>query len=190
MPTVVTLKLASSTYTSALRDAMIKGASKGLYSVALRMVSKIQTEIIPAEVREPSARGVYKTGWRAERFRDGAMYYNSSKVAPLIEYGVRGENVRVGRAMIGGLIEWLRIKGIASNEVVARRIAFAIAMTMANEAKMRHSKSGRVRTLPGKGRGIFKGTGLRIMGKANTKFLDKVLATEVTREVEAAVARM
>lgn len=162
-----------------LHDAIRKGAMNGLYSAALKMVNTIKTQTIPAQVPQPTDRGIYKAGWKAERTPDGAMYYNPSPVAPIIEFGARAANVKVGRTMIDMLTEWVKRKGYADG-AGARSMAWAIAHSMAAQ----YTSNGTQRT--GRARGVFKGTGLRIMEKAN-KHLAATLKEEVEREVAAAL---
>jgi hypothetical protein len=148
------------------------GAANGMFSAALRMVNIIQTQIIPAKIPEPTNRGVYKASWRAHRESTGVAYYeNTSYHAPFIEYGVRASSVKVGRAMIEALTEWVRMKGLASGPA-AIQMAWAIANRM------------RVR-------GIFNnGNGLRIMETANAEHLVRVIEEEVQREVDRAITKL
>ena len=163
-----------------LSKAIRQGALNGLYSAAIRMVGEIQTVTIPQTVPEPSQRGLYKAGWKARQDADGATYENPVKYASIIEFGVRAANVKVGRKMIDALTEWVQIKGFASG-TQAKQMAFAIARSMAANVQ---TKGG---SFAGGGKGIFKGTGLRIMERAN-KQLPQFIKEEVAREVERALS--
>ena len=172
-----------------LSKAIRQGALNGLYSAAVRMVGEIVTVTIPQTVPEPSQRGVYKAGWKARQDADGATYENPVKYASIIEFGVRAANVKVGRKMIDALTEWVQIKGFASG-AQAKQMAWAIAHSMAASIKTTKGVGGvggMGGVAPGGGKGIFKGTGLRIMERAN-KQLPQFIKEEVAREVERALS--
>lgn len=182
--TTIDLDDAADYFGTTLERAIRKGAIKGLYSAALRMVNKIQTETIPQTIPEPSARGHYKAGWRADHDSDSAWYENVLPHAAFIEHGVRGGNVKVGTALINGLTEWVNMKGIASGPA-AVRVAWAIAHRMASSVTITRGGSQQIRS--GGSSGIFAGgAGLKIMEKAN-KDLPKILEEEIEREVERAL---
>lgn len=146
-----------------LRDA----AEKGLLSAAARLVAHIQTVTIPQADPQPVDRGMYKAGWRYKAIKGGAEVYNTTPQAPIIEYGAKAANIKVGRKMIDALAQWVRRKGIAKDEREARQIAFAIAFTM-------------------KKKGIFNGgKGLRILEKA-TERAPEFIRQEVDREIKRA----
>jgi|TARA_Y100000034_G_C6876919_1_gene401210 hypothetical protein len=172
MPAVkIDLKDAGNFMEKVVSKAIREGAKKGLYSAALRMVSIIQTRIIPQTTPKPIDRGIYRAGWVAGQDNDGSAYYeNTVPHAAMIEHGVRASNVRIGTAMIDSLTEWVQRKGIASGPT-ARKVAWAIALNVA------------------RGKGIFGPDGLQIMGKAN-KQLAKVVEQEVAREVDRALKSM
>lgn len=165
-----------------LSKAIRQGALNGLYSAAIRMVGEIQTVTIPQTVPEPSQRGLYKAGWKARQESDGASYDNPVKYASIIEFGVRAASVKLGRKMIDALTEWVQIKGFASG-AQAKQMAWAIAHSMAASIKTTKGAGG-----VGGGKGIFKGTGLRIMERAN-KQLPQFIKEEVAREVERALSQ-
>lgn len=163
-----------------LSAAIREGARKGLYSAALRMVNEIKLRTIPAAVPEPTDRGLYKAGWRAEQTDDGAAYYNPLPHAPIIEHGARAANIKVGSRMISMLAEWVQRKGIAKDSKQARRLAWAIARSMAASVTIKGQQQ------KGGNKGIFKGSGLKIMERAN-KQLATFLEEEVSREIERAI---
>jgi len=139
-------------------------AMRGLYSAAVRTVAHIQTVVIPSEPRVPVDRGLYRAGWRAVRIPEGAMVINTVPHAVIIEYGVKAENVRAGRKMLDALADWVRRKGLEKSETGARRVAYAIAMSM-------------------KRKGIFnRGAGLHILGKA-VRQIPRFISEEVAREI-------
>jgi hypothetical protein len=149
----------------------LKAAERGLFAAALHTVEVIQTEIIPAEPRIPVDRGIYKAGWRAKKIPRGAMVYNRTPHAVIIEHGARAENIKIGRAMIDALAGWVIRKGLtgaakgAEKHAEGRRIAWAIAQSM-------------------KKKGIFnEGNGLKILEKAR-KRIPEFIVEEVTRELE------
>jgi hypothetical protein len=125
-----------------LRAGFTKGAMRGAYSVALRTVEVITTELIPAENPPPVFMRAYAAGWRAVQTKEGASIVNTVPYAAVIEYGARPENIKVGKAMIEALQKWVLVKGLvgkpgksgsskrASQEVEARNVAWAIAMHM------------------------------------------------------------
>lgn len=166
--TTITLEQAGEYY-SRLGQKWHAASVRGLQKAAARAVSKIKTEIIPSRAPEPVDRGVYKAGWNHEPLSDGATYGNSEMHASFIEYGVRPENVKPGRAMINALAEWAIRKGMADDEEDAQSIAWAIAKTMQR-------------------RGIFnryaQGSGLHIMGEMNERHIQTIIVEEVVREVE------
>lgn len=165
-----------------VKAAIEEGTRKGLLSAAHRMVNVIQTEVIPSISPQPSARGRYRAGWRADEDGDGAYYENTTPHAAIVEGGARPENIKVGRAMIEALVDWLHVKRIATG-VEANRIAFAIAHSMASQY------TSRGQTFTGGGKGIFGGVGLKIMETANRR-LPQVVREEVEREVATAISKL
>lgn len=164
-----------------LHKGFAKGARRGLLSAAMRMVSIIQTDVIPGESPPPIDIRVYASGWRAEPTEKGADVVNTVPYASIIEKGARAENIKIGRAMIDALTAWVLRKGFAGKParsqsgktqqaVDARNIAWAIAISM-------------------KKRGIFNrggSQGLRIGEKARTiavKFIPEEVAREIQREL-------
>lgn len=146
-----------------------KAAKRGLLSAAARAVAEIKTQIIPGLIPEPVNRGTYKAGWDFGEDDDGAWYGNDLPHAPLIEYGVRAGNVKIGRKMIDGLTEWVEMKGMGKGPV-ARKVAWMIASSQ-------------------KMRGVFNnGKGYRVMEKMN-KRLPKIIKAEVERELKRAAGR-
>lgn len=124
-----------------LRGSLRDGARRGSLLAANRLVSIITTEIIPGEKPPPVDEGVYRAAWRAEPTEDGAAVVNTAPYASIIEYGVRAENVKVGRAMIDALTKWVLRKqlvgkpartptGKADQLAQARAMAWAIAKSM------------------------------------------------------------
>lgn len=156
-------------------------ARLGAYSAALRLLAHIKAVVIPATptevpgAHEPVDRGLYKSAWEITRTAEGADVYNPLPHAPIIEWGARNTNIKIGARMIDELSQWVLRKGLISSErmselktaskgggmfsflpvaVEARNIAFAIAQSM-------------------KKRGIFnEGQGLRVMERAMKKAPD------------------
>jgi|SRR5580693_3824810 hypothetical protein len=164
---------------------MKEAALRGLNAAAQRTVNHIQTEVIPACVPEPVARGVYKAGWHVVQLHNGAEVVNTVPQAAFIEYGVRAENVKIGRGMIDALAEWVRMKGIGGKVTVskgglrkvkkatldeARAIAWAIAKSMQKK-------------------GIFNGgQGFKVLEKAG-KMIPRFIREEVVRELKKEFSR-
>lgn len=151
---------------------MRQAAEKGLYSAGLRLVEHITTEIIPQTNPEPVDRGMYRAGWRATRLPgEGCLVSNTLPYAPIIEYGARGANIKIGRKMIDALAKWVMRKGLTGNTKgkaradEARQIAWAIAMSM-------------------KRTGIFNGgKGLRVLERAS-KRIPAFMKEEIARELK------
>jgi hypothetical protein len=161
---------------------MREAASRGLLSAAQKTVAYIKTDIIPtARPFPPIARGTYQSAWKAEKDGLGAVVLNDSPHAIFVEYGVRGANVKPGRAMITALAEWVRMKGLGGSTrtgkggtvlvtrattTEATQIAWAIATSM-------------------KKHGIFaQGNGLGIFKRAKAKipqFIREEVAAEIGR---------
>ena len=158
---------------------MREAALKGLYSAALRTQAHIVNDIIPATIPEPVARGAYRAAWQTARFPNGAMVFNTIPYASCIEYGVRAENVKIGRKLIDALVEWIHMKGIGAktatgkngiqriqkpSDMEKRSIAWAIAKSLQKK-------------------GIFNGgKGLKILQRAEAS-IPKFIKEEVNREI-------
>jgi hypothetical protein len=165
-----------------LEGKMHDAALRGVRSAGLRMVQHIQTDVIPREPRVPVDKGIYLAAWRAKNVENGSLVTNDSPHAGFVEDGVRGENVKVGRNMIDALTDWVLRHGLATaaggqkrgeggrfvgkvgRTAAARSIAFAIATSM-------------------KVRGIFGGTGLKILAKGMRE-APRFLEEEITRELK------
>jgi len=171
-----------------------RAAQRGLYSAGLKLKSIIITQEIPACSPKPVDRGHYRGGWRVRKGSDGNGVYvvieNNVPHAKFIEYGVQRQNVRIGRAMIDALTEWVRRKkfvGIAKDskhvgqfskerkgvrrfkgtDTQARSFAWAIANKM-------------------KKRGVFnQGEGFSILGNVMKHHSGTVVEKEVFLELKA-----
>lgn len=150
-----------------------KSAMAGLLSAAARGTAVIQTQLIPMRTPEPTDRGTYKAGWHFRATPEGSEIYNAEAHAILIENGVRGENVKIGAAMIRALTAWVIRKGLVgkrgrgegakrSQEQEATSMAWAIARAMRK-------------------RGIFNrpGPGLGIMRELNDRYIEGIIEQEV-----------
>lgn len=150
-----------------INDAMLRGARRGLVMAAARGVQTIVAQIIPSRSPQPVDRGIYRAGWTSRLVSlNTSIIENPTPQAPLIEYGVRASNVRIGRAMIEALTEWVIRKGIADGSE-AKGVAWAIAKSMQR-------------------RGIFNmpaRRGLRVLEELRKDFLPKFLREEVSREI-------
>lgn len=149
-----------------LGTSVEKAVRAGIVSAGARIVAHIVNEIIPSEPRIPVDRGAYRAGWRSEPTSDGVEIYNVAPHAPFIEFGVRSQNVKIGRQMLEDLARWVVRKGIGTSDE-APSIAFAIAKSMQK-------------------RGIFnEGKGLRILERAMALSGD-FLIEEISDEIEEA----
>jgi len=116
----------------------ITGAARaGLVSAAMRTVGHITTSLIPAEDPQPVDTGAYRAAWRAEVTEHGADIVNTLPYAPIIEFGARPENIKIGRVMIAALKKWVLRKGFlgsgkrsANADAQAESMAWAIAVAM------------------------------------------------------------
>ncbi len=133
-----------------MAPTFFQGVAKDLRKIAMdcalgacvRGVQEIQVKLIPAiQPYPPVNRGLTRASWRYERTRNGARIYNREKAATLMESGVRAENVKIGRAMIAALSEWVAMKNLLKDNskasVEARQatksvqsVAWAIAKKM------------------------------------------------------------
>lgn len=139
-------------------------AVKGLHSAALRLQNVITTVLIPSRTPQPVDRGVYRAGWRTVLEADGATIENLEPHAIFIEYGVRAENVKPGRAMLTALVGWVLRHGLAS-AAVAPKVAWAIAKAQQK-------------------RGIFRnGAGLGIVKELVDVWVERVTQEEVLNEI-------
>jgi hypothetical protein len=173
-----------------LQDGARRGVRKGLLSAAYRLLGVIQNEIIPAEKPPPiGVAGAYRAAWHPEETESGVDLVNDMPYAPVIEWGARAANIKIGRQMIDALAEWARIKGLTGHapnkrgsseaRLDARKIAWAIARSMQGYGDK-----------PGKGifnRDDSRG-GLRIAEKA-AKRAPEVVREEVEREVAAEMGK-
>lgn len=113
---------------------------RGFLSTAQRTVQYITTELIPGEEQPPVFMHAYAAGWRAEKTDKGADIVNTIPYASVIEDGARPENIKIGKAMIEALTNWVLVKGLVGRArrgvqrqeqlVEARNIAWAIALHM------------------------------------------------------------
>jgi hypothetical protein len=163
VPEVVELNRADAWVVKVARQHR-EAAVKGLHSAALRAVQVVVTQIIPSRTPQPVDRAVYRAGWRPVMRPDGADVENLEPHAVFIEEGVRGPNVKVGKAMIDALTEWVVRKRIAAR-ADARGVAWAIAKAMQK-------------------RGIFGERGLGILRELVDKHLERIVREEVQREVD------
>lgn len=112
----------------------VRGAAlKAALSATQIGVRDIKGVIIPGMPHPPVGRGTYRDGWRYFRIPEGARIENRVyPQAPLIEFGVRGSSIKIGRAMIIALSEWIAMKGLAFKNPgdTLEGVAWAIAKSM------------------------------------------------------------
>lgn len=166
MATVVVDLKDAAKYFGDLKTEFHRGALAGLLSAAARGVQTIQTIIIPSRQPAPVDRGIYRAGWRFVGTSSGAEIFNDDPTAVFVEDGVRGENVKPGRAMVDALTQWVIRKGIAGGDE-ATSVAWAIIQNM-------------------KKRGIFNrgAKGLGIMRELVERYLNGFVFEEVERELK------
>ena len=156
-----------------LGEKLHDAAVRGLQSAALRGQQEILTRIIPSRSPQPVDRGIYRAGWRVILTPLGAILENAEPVAVFIEYGVRGSNVKLGRAMIDALAEWVTRKGIASS-AEALSAAWGIAKNMQRRGIFNYYG------------GASNVGGMRILGELLLR-LPQIAQEEVLREIGKAV---
>lgn len=149
-----------------------EGAKAGLLSFAMRLVQHITTDLIPSYPRPPVDQGAYRAGWQYKKIDKGARIYNTSPIAAIVEYGVRPENVKAGRAMREALAKWILRKGLAADEKEATQMSFAIAMKMKTTGIFFSTSQG-----------AQSGGGLRILERALEK-TNPWLREEIGKEIE------
>jgi len=139
-------------------------------SAADRLISIILNEIIPTEPYPPVDIGLYRASFKRVILEDSVAIMNTAPYAPMIEYGVKAENVKIGGAMLQALEEWVvRKLGVSKDE--APKTAWAVALSL-------------------KKRGIFHdGKGLHIMGQA-FEVAPEVFQQELNREIERAMREL
>ena len=170
---------------SIFRELFAGSLNEALLSAAYKVQQLITTELIPAATPSPVDRGFYNAAWRVRSgVEDGQTFaevLNDVKHALFIEYGVKSDRVRPGKAMHDALTEWVIRKGLAAGRQVmsdgstrrknkttenfeAASMAYAIMMTL-------------------KKNGIFdRGEGLKIAQKARER-----VPAIVMEELRAAV---
>jgi hypothetical protein len=165
--------------TDHLQKEINAAGRRGALSAAHRLVGVIVNELIPNENPQPVDQGAYRAGWHAEQTPRGADVFNDAPHAPIIEFGARPENIKIGRKMIEALAEWVVRKGLITVEgniqdtatgQDAIRYAWMIAMSM-------------------KKRGIFNRDGKQGLGilKKAKLMIPKVLAEEIAAEIREAL---
>lgn len=95
-------------------EGRLQVASKrGMLSACHRTVQYIVSDLIPKAMPQPVDRGIYKAGWMVRS--DGEEGYSVANRVPhatIIEHGVRGENVKIGKASLDAIAAWVQRKGI------------------------------------------------------------------------------
>ncbi len=115
----------------ALNQEILVAARKGLVLAAARGLQKIVVEIIPRRIPTPVDRGIYRAGWKLKVVDQNSVeIFNDEPVAVFVEEGVRGQNVKIGRALLEALASWAMRKGMASGGQQAMQVAWAIARNM------------------------------------------------------------
>jgi hypothetical protein len=180
-----------------LAPKLQKATRRALLSAALRGVGVIVSQIIPSRSPQPVDRGVYRAGWRARSIENGAEILNTEPHAVFIEEGVRGENVKAGRAMFNALLEWVKRKGLGKTKGLApsytklrkTKKGFVPVATMLTPVHDEDANAQFVWAIINsmKRRGIFNrpGPGLGVMRELNEKYLPTIIQEELDREIGA-----
>lgn len=108
---------------------VVKTIQLSLRVDAPRIVQQIIDETVP---HPPVDRGTYRRTWKVANVPGGAVLYNPTKYAGIIEYG-RQPGTGIGREGIEALTGWVRRHGMQTGKKGAdnaRSIAFAIAASI------------------------------------------------------------
>lgn len=140
---------------------------QGLIAAGAHGLRVLVIEILPSRIPQPVDRGVFRAGWKLRVGPDYVEIYNDEAHAIFIEEGVRGSNVKPGRAMLEALASWALRKGLASDAKEATSIAWAIARSMQKKGIF-------------VGRGPYK-EGLGLLKQLVDWRLDGIIETEVLR---------
>lgn len=165
-----------------LGDRFEKAKRLGCYSAANRLLQMIVTDIVPSTKPWPPVdQGAYNAGWAMEPVTNGVLLYNAAPHAPVIEWGARAENIKIGRKMIDALAEWVVRKGLLgkgagsiqdrSEDQEAQSMAWAIAQNMRRRGIFNHDSEG-----------------LRIAEQAS-KRAPAIVVEEIRAELEEALRR-
>ena len=144
---------------------------RAIYSTQMRLWQHIITVLIPGYPRKPVDRSTYQAGFGVKKTMRGATLYNTAPHAPMVENGVRPENVKPGRKMREAIREWLIRKQICSEDE-----ADFVAMRVIRKMKM----TGIFMTAA---QGAKPGGGLQVM-KTALKSLDGFLMEEIEAELK------
>jgi hypothetical protein len=171
-------------YVGTLSDDMIEAGRIGMLKAAERGVQTIVCQLIPSRSPQPVDRAIFKAGWKTERIDDNTVaIFNPEPHAPNIEFGVRAENIKVGRAMLKALTEWALRKGIVGNKDVVKNAKGGVAGTPPVVWAIVNAM---------KKRGIFNRNGkqgLRIMDELVEKHINLYLREAIALEIKRAVQR-
>ena len=168
--TTVALSEAGKYFEGVIGPELRVAALRGLRRAAVRGLQMIVVKIIPGQ-QPPVDRGTYRAGWKIESIPEGVALYNDEAHAAHIEWGVRAQNVRIGRAMLTALVEWVRRKGIAKKGEDPESVAWAIARSM--------QKHGIFNRYPGGGLQILK----QLVDLWLGDFAREEVAREISREI-------
>jgi hypothetical protein len=100
------------------------GVRKGALSAGQRTLQLIQGKLIQeCQPHPPVDRGLYRAGWQVHGDLVTTPLIISNKVpyAPIIEYGARASNIKIGRAMLTALAEWAQRKGLTGGRKAAKK---------------------------------------------------------------------
>lgn len=162
---------------------------QALLSTATRLVQVINTEIIPeTQPNQPVDRGTYRAGWRVEAAEGKVFLVNTVKHAPIIEWGARAANIKVGRKMITALAAWVKRKGLAKDRAKeTSAIGKTFQKTSMPVSANPYTQAAWAIAMSMKKKGIFGGdkspSGLMIVRRAMTRF-DRFFSEEMKRSLK------
>lgn len=169
-----------------LKMGLDKSVHNALLSTATHLVQHINVDVIPnTKPFQPVDRGTYRAGWRVVPGMKVIRIINSVPQSVFIEDGVRGENVKPGRAMLGALAAWVKRKGLDVSGAKAKTLASKkeSLSTSANP----YMQAAWAIAMSMKKKGIFAGSatpsGYKILKRALLKF-DSYFAEEMEREMK------
>ena len=107
---------------SIFKELFAGALNSALLSAGYKVQQLIVSELIPQTTPTPVDRGFYRAAWRVRSgIEDGQTFaeiVNDVKHALFIEYGVKSDRVRPGKAMHEALTEWVIRKGLSAGRQV------------------------------------------------------------------------
>lgn len=167
-----------------IKGGLREAAFRGLVAAGHKTVEHIVADVIPSfGSRMPVDKGAYRAGWRVQPVKSEGevIVQNSSPHAPFVDLGVRPGHVKIGRKLIAALTEWVQRKGLGGRTVTSA--SGRVRQVKASKAEATSIAWAIAKSMQAKG--IFGGTGLRILEKA-----EKRVPTFIKEEVERELAKV